>query len=86
MKPPSDYLKDFETKDKELFDWMNKAHEENIPIVYVSIGAECKWQDWSIKEIYNGLKAIKCKVVWGLSGDKSIPEENPDFWVRKWLP
>jgi len=43
LKPASDYLKDLEAKDKELFDWMNKAKEDNIPVFYVSIGTECKW-------------------------------------------
>ena len=65
---------------------MNKAYEQNIPIVYISIGSECKWQEWSIKAMYEGLKAVNCKVIWALKDPFKLPEENENFWASPWLP
>jgi hypothetical protein len=79
-------LKSLEQKDKELFDWMNNSQKENVPIIYVTLGSECRWQEWSVKEIYLGLKAINCRVIWGLKPEFKLPEENDRFWVRPWLP
>jgi UDP:flavonoid glycosyltransferase YjiC (YdhE family) len=79
-------LKLLEEKNKELFDWMNLAHQNNIPIVYVSIGTECRWKEWSVKAIYEGLKKVGCKVIWSLKDPFKIPEENENFWVSSWIP
>ena len=68
---------------------MNAAHADNIPIVYISIGSECKWQDWSIKAMYEGLCAVKCKVIWALKAPYKLPEgadKNDNFWSSAWLP
>jgi UDP:flavonoid glycosyltransferase YjiC (YdhE family) len=35
--------------------------------------------------MYWGLKEIGCKVIWSLS-DFELPEENPNFYVKPWLP
>ena len=40
---PSDMLALLEKKNKDLFDWMNSALEKNIPIVYITLGSECRW-------------------------------------------
>ena len=67
---------------------MNDAVENNQSIVYVSIGSECKWQQWSIDAIYEGLKNIGCKVIWSLriNGELKLPQDNPNIWVRDWIP
>jgi len=36
-------MKSFEEKDPELFAFCNKAKEENIPVVYITLGTECVW-------------------------------------------
>tara|TARA_B110000285_G_C14745976_1_gene432974 strand:+ start:145 stop:255 length:111 start_codon:yes stop_codon:yes gene_type:complete len=36
--------------------------------------------------MYHGLKAVNCKVIWGLKPEFKLPEENDRFWVRAWLP
>lgn len=42
---------------------------------------------WSVKAIYEGLKKLGIKVIWNLRGDFQIPEpENPNFYVKAWLP
>ena len=42
-KPASDMLKALEEKDKTLFDWMNAAQADNVPIIYITLGSECVW-------------------------------------------
>jgi UDP:flavonoid glycosyltransferase YjiC (YdhE family) len=65
---------------------LDKAEEDKIPVFYITIGTECIWQQWSIKAIYDGLKDMNCRVVWGLKEPFKLPEENEKFWVRAWLP
>ena len=56
-------------------------------MVYISIGTEAKWRDWSVKTIYEGLKKLGVKVVWSLQEGFEIPEpENPNFYVKAWMP
>lgn len=86
LKPAVDYMKILEQKDKELFDWMNKAQQDNIPIAYITLGTECVWQQWAVTELYFGLKAVNCRVIWGLKPEFKLPEENADFVVKAWLP
>lgn len=84
--PQGQLLSDLETKHPDLFKWLEEARESNRKVVYVSIGSVCMWDDWSVKAIYDGLKKVGCKVIWSLK-DHQIPDENdPDFWVRPWIP
>lgn len=84
-EPASNLLTKLKEKDSVLFDWMEKALADNQDVVYVSIGSLCKWQQWSVDAIYYGLKNLGCKVVWSMK-DFKLPEENPDFYVREWMP
>jgi hypothetical protein len=52
MKPAGDLLPILEEKDQGLFEWLNKAEKDGKDVVYVSIGSECKWQQWSIDAIH----------------------------------
>ena len=36
--------------------------------------------------MYFGLKNIGCKVIWSLRGIEIPEKDNPNFWVREWLP
>lgn len=73
-------------KNEELYDWLEKARKENQDVVYVSIGTEALWRQWSVDVIYKGLKKLGVKVVWSLK-DYKIPEPNdPNFFVREWIP
>ena len=42
-KPHKVLMEEFEKKDKECFEWMNKAHEEGIPVFVITLGTECIW-------------------------------------------
>ena len=44
VKPSESLMEDFEKKDKDLFEWMNKAYDLKKDVVIVTIGSECKWQ------------------------------------------
>jgi len=66
FKNHGDLMPDLERKDPELYEWLNNAKKENIDVVYVSIGSECYWQQWSIDAIYKGLKQLGVKVVWSI--------------------
>ena len=88
-KPQGDLLSILKQKDEALFDWMNAAETDNVPVVYISIGSECKWKQWSIDVLYQGLKELGCKVIWSLKNPDDMfkmPEENPNFWIRAWIP
>ena len=37
--------------------------------------------------MYNGLKAINCKVIWNMKPEQGkLPEENDKFLVKSWVP
>lgn len=42
-KPSHKLMDDFERKDPDLLKWMDKALEDNQPVVVVTIGSEMKW-------------------------------------------
>ena len=35
--------------------------------------------------MFEGLKKVGCRVIWSLK-DKKLPREDPDFWVKPWVP
>jgi len=35
--------------------------------------------------MFDGLKKVGCRVIWSLK-DKKLPNEDPDFWVKPWVP
>lgn len=87
FKPHGDLLADLEKKDPELLAWLNKAEADGIDVVYVSIGSECHWQQWSIDAIYEGLKKLGVRCVWSIrNNDLNIPDSDPNFWIKEWLP
>ena len=51
-KPPGELMEDFKRKDMELYEWMNKALEDKQDVVLITIGSECKWQQWSVDAMY----------------------------------
>ena len=67
---------------------MEKALADNQPVVYISIGSEAKWRQWSIDVMYEGLKQLNCKVIWSLRNVEELkkPEENENFWISSWIP
>lgn len=85
--PPTDLLPLLKQKDEKLSDWLDKALQDKQDVVYVSIGSEALWREWSVKAIFNGLKKLGVKVVWSLKDEFKIPEpENPNFFVSPWVP
>jgi len=84
--PPTDLLPILKEKDEKLSDWLDQALKDNQDVVYLSIGSEAKWRDWSVKALYHGLKKLGVKVVWSLK-DFEIPvPEDPNFYVKPWIP
>jgi len=86
--PPSttDLIPALKAKDDKLYDWLEQARKDKVDVVYVSIGTEAIWRQWSVDVIFKGLKKLGVKVVWSLK-DFQIPEpENPNFYVRPWIP
>jgi UDP:flavonoid glycosyltransferase YjiC (YdhE family) len=65
---------------------MDEALEKNIPVIYISLGTMVKWQDWYVEVFYEGLKRIKCRVIWCLRGKEFHHSDNPDFKVGPWWP
>lgn len=82
-------MENLKKKDIDLFNWLEEAKANNEDVVYVSLGSLVRWQKWTVNTIYQGLKNIGCKVVWGLP-DKyhelfdEDPKTNPKFWIRGW--
>jgi UDP:flavonoid glycosyltransferase YjiC (YdhE family) len=65
---------------------LDQAVTDKQDVVYLSIGSEAKWREWSVKALYHGLKKLGVKVVWSLK-DFEIPvPDDPDFYVRPWIP
>ena len=55
-------------------------------MIYLSLGTVAFWAQWEVDAFYYGLKKINCRVVWSLR-DLEIPnKDDPDFWVRSWIP
>ena len=45
-----------------------------------------KWTNWEVDALYFGLKPLGVKVVWSLKDLKIPKPDDPDFWVRDWIP
>ena len=84
--PQNDLVEKLKSKDEELSNWLDEAQSNNQAVVYVSLGSVCKWKQWSVDAIYNGLKKLGCKVIWSLKDFKTPNDEDPDFWIRPWVP
>ena len=84
--PQTKLLAELEKKDPDLLKWLDEAQSAGQKVVYVSVGSVCIWQQWSINAIYYGLKKLGCRVIWSLKSELKLPEENPNFWVRQWIP
>jgi hypothetical protein len=54
--PQNDLLEKLGSKDGELLIWLDEAQSNNQAVVYVSLGSTCKWKQWSVDAIFNGLK------------------------------
>ena len=65
---------------------MNKALEDNQPVVVVTIGSEMMWQQWSVDTVHQGLKKVGCKVVWSLKGFDNPAKGDENFRVMPWIP
>ena len=46
----------------------------------------CQLAPWAIDALYNGLKKLDIKVVWSLKGAQIPKPDDPDFWVKDWIP
>lgn len=79
-------------KDPDLFQWICDAEAKSESLIYITIGSECLWKEWSIKAVYEGtqrlLKKHKLRFIWSLPGDHTLPcgEKNDQYWSSKWLP
>ena len=51
----------------------------------MSVGTLLKMPQNFIDFLYEGLKKMDIAVIWSMK-EGNIPEENPNFFVRKWLP
>ena len=65
---------------------MDDAQSKNQPVIYISIGSICKWKQWSIDALFHGLKKLGAKVVWSIKDFKTPDDNDPDFWIRPWVP
>lgn len=88
--PQERLVEDLRAKDQELYDWLEEALAQNVPVAYVNMGSVSHLQPWSLKAITDGLKKLNCRVVWALREEyrKLAPEDPsqlPNFWVRPWI-
>lgn len=66
---------------------MNDAKDNGVPIVYISLGSMLFWEKWEVDAVYYGLKKLGCKVIWSIKTPELVPvQDDPDFWVSKWVP
>ena len=65
---------------------MDDAQSKNQPVIYISLGSICKWKQWSIDALFHGLKKLGAKVVWSIRDFKTPDDNDPDFWIRPWVP
>lgn len=54
--------------------------------VYISLGSQCKWNDWEFEAVYHGLKKLGVRVVWSLKNKKIPKVDDPDFFIHPWVP
>ena len=98
LKPDTtDYMANLKQKDKHIFDWLEDALQKNEKVIYVTIGSECQWQDWSIKAVKSGVEELydkdKVRTIWaipklGQEGAPAHPFGKDDHRVicSGWLP
>lgn len=51
----SEYMRSLQEKNEYIYNWMEDALEKGQKVVYISIGSECTWEDWSINAVKEGL-------------------------------
>lgn len=71
--------------DSDLTEFLVKVRANNKNIIYVTFGSVLKLTQNFITYLYEGLKKTDEAVIWSLR-DGQVPEDNPHFFVRKWLP
>ena len=87
VQPQGDLLKDLKEKHNKLYQWLEEAQANKQPVVYISIGSYCIYQQWSIDALYYGLKKLGCRVIWSLRKEYKLPVENDkDVWAMPWVP
>jgi UDP:flavonoid glycosyltransferase YjiC (YdhE family) len=80
-----------------LFEWLQDAHAKGEKVLYITIGSECYWAQWSIEAFKEGLanlrKELPIRAIWALpklgqaGGPPITKEELPDYiWGSAWLP
>jgi UDP:flavonoid glycosyltransferase YjiC (YdhE family) len=74
------------TNNAEVFEFLEKANEDGVPVVYISIGTVCQWMPWKVEAFYRGLKQMKVRVLWSLNKPELLSEQDPNFLVRPWMP
>ena len=63
----------------KLYEWLEAAKADGIPVIYISLGSLVQLQAWSVNYIYKGLKNLGYKVVWSLKDTwRQLLEEDPD--------
>lgn len=71
--------------DADFRKFLDKARASDKDVVYVTFGSVLQLTQGFINHLYEGLKKTDLAVVWSLR-DGDLPEQNPHFFVRKWLP
>ena len=51
----ADHNRALQEKDPKIYEWLQDALEKNQKVIYLTIGSECYYVDWSIKAVKEGL-------------------------------
>ena len=87
VQPQGDLLNELKEKHGKLYLWLEEALANKQPVVYISIGSYCIYQQWSIDALYHGLKRLNCRVIWSIKKEYKLPVENDEnVWAMPWVP
>ena len=82
-------------KDPKLAEWLDDAEAKGQPVIYFTVGSECKWEQWYVDNSLKGFDLLKQKgvnprIVWAMKeGNYTFPEarkNDGNHWVAAWLP
>lgn len=77
-------MNNFEPRLKKFLD---DAVNDDVPVIYLTLGTEVKWQKWYIDTIWEGIKDLNAKFIFAIP--IGLPDEianNKKVYTDKWLP
>ena len=80
--------------DSELADWLNEALQKNEKVIFISLGSMINWQQWYVKELYDGIEKlseeIRLRAIFVMpKGEHKLPSgDKPTnkYWPTKSCP